>query len=246
MRFFNPSSSYGSQNAYFSARDLGSDTWSVVTNTTQASYAVLGALPATPQQLQLASGLRSFLSSDFRTSSINIRNFTDLNLTRSLLWAEANYLTSKFFKNNYFAFSFETSWFEVRADALQSCEVKSSGGTYARTNLNLATGGVYTFRFPFGVSNGSVKFFTDAGLTQQLSTSSSNGVSTLNLQTSYTTLYFTCGSSTPAQANTISVVSSISSYAATGATAYAWFSPKVCQLSFWLIYFSRTIRLLKG
>ena len=239
-RLFAPSNNYGSNTGYRSARDLGSDTWSVVTNATQYSYSVLGSLPISPQQTAMNSAVNSFVSSDWRTSNVHLTDASNENLTDVMLLASADYLSNNWFTNNLYSFSFEDSIFYVKAGANGDCLFDDGNGNYAPTNLQLADYGTYLFiQHLYDASSLVMMFYYSSDLTGPINspTVSTQVYSTpggpvfvaysLNLQVYHNTIYFTCSSSAPASAaSSISVVKSPSIFNATGITAYAWFSEK--------------------
>lgn len=242
-RFFNPSSSYGSNTAYRSGWDKGSDVWSSKNASLFTAYNQSGSIPASTSMSTLNSITSSFVSSDSRTSGMNLVDWTGSNMTSSFVSAEGDYLTNNFFKSHYFGFSFAADWFIVRDNA-GACEFLIDGtlpgtGTWQRTDITVVSNTAYAFRGLPAMTAPTlpnIQFYTDAGLTNQVPNTLINYVNlgrTLNLiGQAYTQLYYVCSGSNPAQANVMTISSTISApTAASGLTAYAWFSNKALHTS---------------
>jgi hypothetical protein len=168
---------------------------------------------------------------------LNSVDWTNLNTTSRLLTGSADYLTSNYFTRNNYAFTYASDWFVVQGDSSGSCLVRAPAGTFARTDLTVTSNGVYAFRPPAGQGNLQMQFFSDAALTQQIAfpVSQNDGRSTFQLSLvnqPFTQIYFVCNVSSlsPPLANVITVVpnSTTPLDTASGLTAYAWFSTKVC------------------
>jgi hypothetical protein len=242
-RAFCPACTYGSNTALRSARDLGGDTWSVVTNSTQSIYGVLGSMPVTAARTALNAKTGTFLSTDPRSNVATVDK-TDLNLTKQILQACTGFQTNNFFRKYYYSFSYESSWFDVRTAASGGgCEILGNDGTWAARNLTLKSGGFYVLRgaVNYTAVNSSsmiefldMSFFSDLGITpiNRVTTRSfmnMNSVYTIDLTNiiNGTIIYMTCGAQT--YFSTITAQDAVGSFDATGITGYAWYSPKVCN-----------------